>query len=105
MSTDTTEKKQSIAELTTRYTELNTKKIQAETNLKNAEKELQKLQKQARDQNGTDDIAKLKEKLREMEAENEQKRSNYQRDLDKIDADLKATEKKYSDAKDGTQEA
>jgi hypothetical protein len=105
MSTDITEKKQSIAELTTRYTELNTKKIQAETNLKNAEKELEKLQKQAREQYGTDDINQLKKKLTELEAENERKRADYQRDLDKIDADLKATEKKYSDAKDGTPEA
>ncbi len=48
--TEQTTDKQSIEQLTERYNSLNTKKIQAETNLKNAEKQLADLKKEARKQ-------------------------------------------------------
>jgi phage shock protein A len=99
--TEASETRQSIEELTKRFSELNTKKIQAETNLKNAEQSLAKLREKAREDYGTDDIDKLKAKLAEMEAENEHKRSEYQRSLDKIEADLEQVERKYADVKDG----
>ena len=36
-----------------------------------------------------------------METDNERKRSEYQRSLDKIEADLNKAERKYADVKDG----
>ena len=94
------EKKQSIEELTARYSQLNTKKIQAETSLRHAEDELAKLKEKARTEYGTDNVDELKQKLAAMEAENERKRADYQRSLDKIEADLNEAEKKYSEVKD-----
>jgi hypothetical protein len=93
--------KQTIEELTKRYTLLNTKKIQAETNLDNAEKELTRLKDKARSEYNTDNVDELKIKLEVMEAENERKRSEYQRNLDKIEAELNEAEKKYAEVKDG----
>ncbi len=79
---------QTIEKLTERYQELNKRKIQAETTLKNAQKQLEELRKAAREEYGTDDLAELKKKLEEMKRENEARRSRYQQDLDKIEADL-----------------
>lgn len=90
--------KQSIEELKKRYENLHRKKIQAETNLENARKQLEELKAQARKEYGTDDIGALKEKLAEMQAENERRRAEYQQRLDRIEADLAAVEEKYKNA-------
>lgn len=92
--------KQSIEQLTERYNSLNTKKIQAETNLKNAEKQLAELKKEARKQYDTDDLDDLKKMLEKMETENEQKRADYQASLDKIEGDLEKVEETYAVAAD-----
>jgi predicted nucleic acid-binding Zn-ribbon protein len=84
--------KQTIEELRQRYQDLNTKKIQAETNLQNAKDALKKLQDEARKKFGTDDVAALKDKLREMEKANEKARSEYQQSLDTIEAALEKVE-------------
>ena len=99
--------KQSIEALQRRYQTLNTKKIQAETNLEHAQTQLAKLQQRARDDYETDDVAALRTKLAEMTAENERKRSNYQADLDRIEADLAAVEQTFaaSEKARGSEEA
>ncbi len=93
------EKKQTIEELTQRYNALNTRKITAEANLENAEKDLKKLKAKALKEYETDDVDELRKKLQKMEAENERKRSEYQRNLEKIEADLKNADEKYAVAK------
>lgn len=93
--TNQQQSRQTIERLTQRYNQLNTKKIEAETNLKSARKQLEELQKEARETYGTDDLDALKQKLAEMEAENEKKRADYQATLDRIETDLDAVEEKY----------
>jgi chromosome segregation ATPase len=87
---------QSIEQLQGRYQALHTRKIQAETNLQNAKERLDTLREEARVQFGTDDVAELRQKLDAMKAENEAKRSAYQADLDRIEADLAAVEQRFS---------
>jgi DNA repair exonuclease SbcCD ATPase subunit len=95
------ETKQSIEELTKRYNQLHTKKIQAETNLENAENKLATLKEKALKDYGTDDVDELRKQLEELEAENERQRSEYQRNLDKIEAELNEADQKYAEVKDG----
>jgi hypothetical protein len=92
----TTAGPQSIEELTNRYRELDKRKTQAETKLDGARSRLADLQRQAREKYGTDDIAALRQMLEKMTAENEAKRSQYQMDLDKIEADLAEVERKFT---------
>lgn len=92
---------QSIEELQLRYNGLNTRKIQAETNLKNAEKQLDQLKQQAREKYGTDDVEQLREQLTEMRNENDRKRREYQAELDRIDGELTKVDQEYSDATEG----
>ena len=84
---------QTIEQLQARYHDLHTKKITADANLKNAKEKLDELKEEARQKFGTDDLDELREKLRAMKAENEEKRKNYQAELDKIEADLQNVEK------------
>ncbi len=93
--TNQQQNRQTIERLTQRYNQLNTRKIEAETNLKSARKQLEEFQKEARETYGTDDLEALKRKLAEMEAENEKKRADYQTALDRIETDLDAVEEKY----------
>ena len=89
---------QTIERLQDRYQQLNKRKIQAETKLEHARQDLAKLQNEARDKYGTDDVDLLREKLAAMKAENERKRSEYQQQLDTIDADLATVEEKFAAA-------
>ena len=93
-------KAQSIEELRKRYDDLNTKKITAEANHKNAQKQLDDLKAAAKAQWNTDNLDELRKKLKEMEDENERKRSEYQGQLDKIEADLKDVDEKFSQAQE-----
>jgi len=95
-NTETASSEQTIEQLQSRYRELNTKKIQAETNLKNATEHLTGLKEEARQKFGTDDVAELRKKLEAMKAENEEKRKNYQAQLDQIESDLLGVEKKFA---------
>ena len=89
---------QPIEVLQQRYEKLNTKKIQAETQHTTAEKRLNELKASAREKYGTDDLAALQKKLDDLIAENARKRSEYQTELDRIEADLADVEKKFADA-------
>lgn len=96
---------QSIDVLQKRYTALNTRKIQAETELNGAEKRLKQLQDEARQKYGTDDVAELQKKLEQMQADNEDKRAKYQADLDRIEGELAAVEQKFAAAQHPNPEA
>jgi DNA repair exonuclease SbcCD ATPase subunit len=85
--------KQTIEQLQARYHNLHTQKITADANLENARQNLDKLKDEARQKFGTDDVDELREKLRAMKAENEEKRKNYQAELDRIETDLQSVEK------------
>src|SRR5438552_19183619 len=87
--------KQSIESLRQRYDTLNTKKIQAETQLESAKTRLNELKQEAREKFDTDDVDELQRKLELMENENEEKRAKYQADLDQIERELKAVEQKF----------
>jgi hypothetical protein len=90
--------RQSIEQLRTRYQSLDKRKIQAETNLENARKELERLQREAREKYGTDDVDELRKKLGQMKTDNEEKRRNYQADLDRIESELAEIESRYERA-------
>lgn len=81
--------KQTIEQLTQRYSELNVKRIQTETDLKHAEQQLSKLKEEAKVNWGTDDINALGGILDEMRKSNEKKLTDYQQHLDEIEAKLK----------------
>jgi hypothetical protein len=78
----------SIEELTEQYQQLNEKKIQTQTQLDEATKQLEALQKEAVAEFETCDIEELKAKLKQMESENETRRSKYQELLQGIADDL-----------------
>jgi chromosome segregation ATPase len=90
--------RQPIEVLQQRFQSLNTRKIQAETNLDNARKELERLQRESRDKYGTDDVDELRKKLEQMKSDNEEKRRNYQADLDRIESELSEIESRYERA-------
>ena len=86
----------SIEQLRKRFEDLKEEKITAGANYENARKQLDEHKATARTEYGTDDLEALRAKLKEIEAENERKRSDYQAHLDKIDADLKEVDRKFS---------
>ena len=90
--------RQPIEVLQQRFQSLNTRKIQSETNLENAKKELERLQREAREKYGTDDVDELRKKLEQMKSDNEEKRRNYQADLDRIESELSEIETRYERA-------
>jgi hypothetical protein len=87
---------ETIEQLQQRYAQLNTKKIQAETSLKHARDQLATLKKEARDKFGTDDVAELRSKLQAMKSDNEQKRRDYQAELDRIENELGDVEERFA---------
>ena len=89
---------QSIEELQKRYQQLDKRKTEAEINLKNATSKLDEHKQEAREKYGTDDVVELRHKLNSMKTENDEKRKSYQADLDRIDADLAAVERKFAAA-------
>ena len=89
---------QTIEQLQQRYQDLNKKKIQAETQRDSATRRLDELKAQAREKYGTDDVAKLQDKLAGIITENASKRAKYQEDLDKIEQGLAEVETKFSEA-------
>ncbi|HEX4123916.1 MAG TPA: hypothetical protein VHY37_04255 [Tepidisphaeraceae bacterium] len=93
-------KPQSIEELRRRYDDLKDAKTRAETNFENAQKELDREKVFAKSQWGTDDLEELRNKLKEMEEENERKRREYQGQLDAIEADLKSVEEKFTQSQE-----
>lgn len=84
-----------IDSLKTRFEDLKSRKITAEANLKNANATLEELRREARSQFGTDDLDALRQKLREMEEENERIRSEYEQHLNEIENGLAEVEAQY----------
>lgn len=87
---------QTIEVLQQRYQQLRDKKIQAETHFGNAQKQLDELKQQAREKYGTDDVAELEQMLARMRTENEQRRGQYQAELDRIEGNLADVEQQFS---------
>ncbi len=88
-------KQQGIEKLAERYQDLNTRKIQAQTNLANAKKQLAMLKKKARDEYDTDDLDELQKQLDDLRKKNEDQRFKYQASLDQIEEKLDEIEKKH----------
>ena len=86
-----------IDALKKRYDALNEKKIKAETNQEAAEKRLKELREQALRDYGTDNLDELRQKLAELKAENERKRSEYQVHLDEIESKLATVEQQHKE--------
>lgn len=60
------------------YRELDTRKIQTETNIKNLEQELERLREQAQKNYGTSDLEELKRLLEKRRLENERLVAEYE---------------------------
>ncbi|MBX3421394.1 MAG: hypothetical protein KF752_07535 [Pirellulaceae bacterium] len=91
-STALPEGQQDIEGLKRRYEKLNEKKIAAQTKQGAAEDRLKQLKSQALLDYGTDDLELLKKKLHDLLEENERQRSDYQRHLEAIEAQLAEVE-------------
>ena len=87
---------QTIEELQKRYQHLRDKKIEAETHCRNAQTQLDELKRQAREKYGTDDVAELEQRLAQMRQENEQRRGQYQAELDRIEGSLADVDQQFS---------
>ena len=96
MAKDTTKTARTIEDLKIEYETLNERKIEAQSLFKEATKQLEKLQKEAVEEFETSDIGELKTKLEKMEAENEDRRAQYQELLEGISADLEKVEKEVA---------
>lgn len=81
--------------LKARFEDLKSRKITAEANLKHANATLEELRGEARSQFGTDDLDELRQKLREMEEENERRSSEYEQHLNQIENSLAEVEAQY----------
>lgn len=90
----------SIESLRLRFEELNRKKITAEANLKHANDILNELKQKAREEFGTDDLNMLRQKLTEMEKENERLRNEYNGHLTDIESKLAEVESQYRNEAD-----
>ena len=88
---------QTIEQLRERFQHLHTEKVRAEQDHKNAQETLETLKAQAHEQFGTDDIDQLKAMLQKIDAENLQKRQEYQAELEKIEGSLEAVESDMED--------
>ena len=86
---------QSIEQLQARYREFAKQKIVVETDRKHAVEKLETLKKTAREKYGSDDLEQLQKTLESMKADNEKKRSEYQRELDKIETELAEIEDQF----------
>ncbi len=93
---------ENIEQLRKRFEALNEKRIAAETNRKSAEEALEKLRKKARDEYQTDDLAELQKKLKDMIANNERLRADYQKHLDGIETQLASVEESHRAAHGGS---
>lgn len=92
MSNDT------IEQLQQRYAKFNEQQIRVQAQLEGAQKRLAELQQKAKEEFGTDDVESLQEKLEAMKMENEKKRSEYAKGLDKIEAKLAEVENEFANA-------
>ncbi len=91
-------KKLDIEALKVQHRVLEKLKTTEEANLANANKALEDLKTEARKEYATDDLAKLRAKLKEMEEENERLRAEYQKHLETIQANLDKVTKEFEDS-------
>jgi chromosome segregation ATPase len=75
------------------YKELETKKIQTETNIQTLEDELKRLREQAKKTYGTNDLEELKNLLEKRRHENEQLVAGYEQHIQSIKERLAEIEK------------
>ncbi len=73
-----------LESLKTDYKELETKKIQTDTNIKTLETELERLREQARESYGTSDLEKLRDLLEARRRDNEQMLTEYEQHIRSI---------------------
>ncbi len=76
---------ETIEKLQSRYQSLTAEKIKVETQREHAQEQLKQIKAQALEQFGSDDLETLKVRLAEMKKSNEQKRVDYQKQLDEIE--------------------
>jgi hypothetical protein len=79
---------QTIDELQVRYQRLAEEKIKVETQRDSAQQQLQEIKADALEQFGSDDLNTLKARLADMKTNNDQKRIDYQKQLDQIEQKL-----------------
>ena len=91
---------QSIEELQKRYQQLNTKRIRAGSDLESRQRRFDRLQREARESMEPTTWPNYAAKLSEMTAENEEKRREYQADLNQIESDLAEVERKFDASQD-----
>jgi hypothetical protein len=84
-----------IEQLKQEHARLDRAKTTAEANLKNATDQLEVLRDEAKATYGTDDLDELRKKLTQMQADNEAKRAEYQKHLEKIRHDLQQVEQTF----------
>lgn len=87
-----------IKELGERFEKLKKKRIQAETKLDESTKELEKLRKEALETFGTDDVDQLEAKLNKMKAENDRKRTEFEKQLGDVEQKLEQVESEFSES-------
>lgn len=95
MSTNNQSPVPDIETLSEQFQKLNKRKIESERDLVNAEKNLNELKQQAQEEYGTENLDELKEKLKQIKAENERKRAEYHQTLGQIEADLTKIETEH----------
>jgi chromosome segregation ATPase len=88
--------RQTIEQLQKRYSKFRDEKITVQTRQAELQKRLLQLKEQAKKNFGTDDVDALCKKLETMKKENEQKRSQYQKDLDKIESELESVKTEFA---------
>ena len=96
MPTDPAHPVLDIEALRKRHKILETQKTTEEANLKNAEDNLRDLKLEAMQKYQTDDLEALRQKLLEMEADNERKRAEYQAHLQTIQEKLEEVKKQFA---------
>ena len=89
---------QPYEDLVKRHAQYHDAKIRAEADLRNANDALTQVKDDARKNWSTDDLEELTRMLRQMEAENEQHRREYQAKLDGIEAELRQVEEQFKQA-------
>lgn len=91
---------QSLEQLTRRYQELKDRKIRNDTLLDATQKQLEDLLTEAEELFGTRDVGQLQAKLKQMEDENEKKRTEYQQHLETIEQSLAQITEELDDRDD-----
>ena len=82
-----------MEQLQAEYERLRQAKIRSEADRENAELRLQELQERARREFGSADPQELETKLKELEAENQNRTQNYEKHVQKLDQAVRDVER------------